>query len=80
MAQVDNLCYWEATQRGAARAPGAGVAFSAQPGWRSGESIERAEPTMGGASVRRRGTGSPEPAQDGANIAARQISRPPRRG
>jgi len=35
---------------------------------------------MGEASVRRRGTGSPEPTQDGANIAARQISQPPHRG
>jgi len=51
-------------QRGAARAPGAGVADERSHGWRSEVSIERAKPRMGGVSVRRRGTGSPSPMQE----------------
>jgi hypothetical protein len=33
---------------------------SARNAWRSAVGIERVEPRMGGASVRRRGVGSPE--------------------
>ncbi len=54
---------------GAARAPGAGVCRQAKPTkppaasrcpWRSAGDIERAQGRMPGASVRRRGMGSPE--------------------
>ena len=45
----------------ATRIPRAGVADQRRHGCRSAVSIERAEPRMGAANVRRRGTGSPKP-------------------
>jgi len=62
--QVENLCYERL--REAARGcpcPGAGVAFSAKPGWRSGESIERAEGRMPVVSVRRWAWAAPSGAE-----------------
>ncbi len=68
--QVTNLCYEGSKgQRAAARGcpcPGAGVAFSAKPGWRSGESIERAKGRMPVASVRRRAWAAPSGAAEPA--------------
>ena len=47
-------------QRGAARAPGAGLWKQAKAGCRSAADMQRASGTMPDANVRRRGTGSPE--------------------